>query len=103
MSHQYVFKRGDWVTIFSGYYNGSVGTVNSKVFQRNVEYPEELGAAYHVLLDAGKVVTVRVEQVTLRLFAVSPEPGPSTRAGKGWPSPLREEQPCVSAYLSLQR
>lgn len=32
--------------------------------QRSVDYPEELGAAYHVVLDAGTVVTVLVEQVS---------------------------------------
>ena len=51
--------------IVSGKYAGATGTVDSKVFQRSVDYPEELGAAYHVVLDAGNVVTVRVEQVTL--------------------------------------
>lgn len=37
--------------------------VDSKVFQRSVDYPEKLGAAYHVALDSGTVITVRVAQV----------------------------------------
>lgn len=50
MSHQYRFKRGDRVRIISGKYSGATGTVDSKVFQRSVDYPEELRASYHVVL-----------------------------------------------------
>ena len=63
MSHQYHFRRGDRVKIISGKYAGATGTVDSKVLQRSADYPEELGAAYHVVLGDGRVVTVRVEQV----------------------------------------
>ena len=63
MSHQYGFRRGDRVKIISGKYAGATGTVDSKVFQYSVDYPKELGASYHVVLDGGKVVTVRTEQV----------------------------------------
>ena len=64
MSHQYgFFKHGDKVRIISGKYAGATGTVDSKVFQYGVDYPEELGASYHLVLDVGKVITVRVEQV----------------------------------------
>ena len=63
MSHVYKFVRGDPVRITSGKYAGATGTVDSKVFQYSVDYPEELGASYHVELGDGKVVTVRVEQV----------------------------------------
>ena len=71
MSHQYRFKRGDRVRIISGKHAGTTGTVDSKVFQYSVDFPEDLGAAYHVVLDGGKVVTVRTEQVVgikLRFF-----------------------------------
>ena len=63
MSHQYGFKRADRVRIISGKYAGATGSVDSKVFKRSVDYPEELGAGYHVVLDDAMVVTVRVEQV----------------------------------------
>lgn len=63
MSHAYKFVRGDRVRMISGKYVGATGTVDSKVFQYSVDYPEELGASYHVVLDSGTVVTVRVEQV----------------------------------------
>lgn len=36
--------------------------MDSEVFQY-VDFPEELGASYHVVLDAGKVATVRVGPV----------------------------------------
>ena len=45
MSYQYRFKRGDWVKIISGKYSGATGTVDSKVFQRSMDCPGELGAA----------------------------------------------------------
>jgi len=37
--------------------------VESAVFQRTVDYPDEYSAGYHVVLDDGTVVTVRMEQV----------------------------------------
>ena len=43
MSHQYLFKRGDRLTIVSEYWKGSVGAVDSWVFQRTVDFPEECG------------------------------------------------------------
>ena len=66
VGHFYKFKRGDRVKIVSGKYAGNVGTVDSCVFQRSVDYPDEYGAAYHVILDdedGRRVITVRVEQV----------------------------------------
>ena len=39
--------------IISGKHTGATGTVDSKVFQYSVDYPEELGSAYHVVLDTG--------------------------------------------------
>ena len=71
MSHVYSFKRGDRVRKASGKNAGATGTVDSKVLQRRAHYPEELGAGYHVALDAGKVVTVWVEQVSPLLLQVT--------------------------------
>ena len=63
MGHYYRFKRGDRVTIISGRHKGAIGVVDSAVFQHTVDYPDEYAPSYHVLLDGGRVVTVRVEQV----------------------------------------
>ena len=63
MGHYYHFKRGDPVTIVSGRYQGCTGLVDSAVFQRTVDYPDEYRPGYHVVLDDGTVVTVGVEQV----------------------------------------
>ena len=60
MSYQWRFKRGDPVRIVSGQYSGATGTVDSCVFQRSVDYPEEYAAGYHVVLSDGRVVTVQV-------------------------------------------
>jgi len=37
--------------------------VDSAVFQRTVDYPEEYSAGYHVILDSGPVITVQWDQV----------------------------------------
>ncbi len=63
MGHYYTCKRGDQVTITSGRYQGSQGVVDSAVFQRTVDYPEEYSPGYHVILDSGPVITVRWDQV----------------------------------------
>ena len=63
MSHQYGFKRSDRVKIISGKYSGATGTMDTRVFQYSADYPEELGVSYHVVLDTGAWVTVRVEKV----------------------------------------
>ena len=51
-------KRGDRVTIKGGRYDGAVGTVDSVVFQRTEDQPNEFQHGYHVILDCGRVVTV---------------------------------------------
>ena len=33
------------------------------MFQRTVDYPDELANGFHVMLDAGELVTVRWKQV----------------------------------------
>ena len=63
MGHFYKFKRGDRVRIVSGKYAGSDGWVESAVFQRSVDYPDEYAPGYHLVLDDGTVVTARWNQV----------------------------------------
>ena len=64
MGHYYRFKRGDRVIVTSGSYQGCTGAVDSAVFQRTVDQPDEYAAGYHVVLDNGEVVTVRWDQVS---------------------------------------
>ena len=63
MSYVYKFKRGDRVSIGSGKHAGSEGRVESAVFQRSVDYPDEFAPGYHVVLDDERLVTVRWDQV----------------------------------------
>ena len=56
-------KRGDRIKINGGEYDGTFGTVDSAVFQRTDDQSEELHHGYHVILDCGRVVTVRNVQV----------------------------------------
>ena len=56
-------RRGDRVTIIGGKYAGHHGTVEANVFQRTVDYPDELANGFHVMLDSEELVTVRWEQV----------------------------------------
>ena len=55
----YQFKQGDPVVIASGRYKGHRGVVDSAVFQRNANYPDEFAPGCHVVLDDQRVVTVR--------------------------------------------
>ena len=59
-------RRGDRVTITCGKYAGRTGTIESNVFQRTVDYPDELANGFHVMLDSGELVTVRRNQVRAR-------------------------------------
>ena len=45
-------RRGDRVRITSGKYAGQSGTVESNVYQRTVDYPDEWHNGFHVMLDA---------------------------------------------------
>ena len=56
-------KRGDRVTIKNGKYAGRTGTVESNVYQKTMDYPDEWANGYHVMLDADELVTVRWDQV----------------------------------------
>ncbi len=49
--------------ITTGKYAGQSGTVESNVYQRTVDYPDEWDNGFHVMLDSGVLVTVRWEQV----------------------------------------
>ena len=51
------------MSVISGRYAGRTGTVEANVFQRTVDYPDEFAAGFHLVLDDGEWVTVRVEQV----------------------------------------
>jgi preprotein translocase subunit YajC len=57
-------RRGDRVKIKGGLYDRTVGTVDSVVFQRTEDQLNEFHHGYHVILDSGRVVTVREVQVT---------------------------------------
>lgn len=63
VGHHYKYRRGQRITIRSGRYTGISGAVDSAVFQRTADYPEEFAPGYHVVLDGGKVVTVRWDQI----------------------------------------
>ena len=56
-------RRGGSVIITTGNYAGHIGTVESNVHQRTVDYPHEFANGYHVMLDTEELVTVRWEQV----------------------------------------
>ena len=64
----YRFNRGEAVTIISGCYKGYQGVVDSAVFQRTVDHPDEFSPGYHLILDTGPMVTVRWDYVQ-RLIA----------------------------------
>ena len=64
MGHYYYFSRGDAVTITSGRYKGHTAVVDSAVFQRTVDYPDEHAWGYHLVLDTGPWVTVRWDEVS---------------------------------------
>ena len=65
MGHFYKFKRGDRVRIVAGKHVESEGWVESAVFQRTVDYPDQFAPGYHVVLDDERVVTVRWDQINL--------------------------------------
>ena len=63
MNEIWMRRRGDKVIIISGRYEGHRGTVESNVYQKTVDYPEEWANGYHVMLDREVLVTVRWDQV----------------------------------------
>ncbi len=62
-SMRWIGRRCGRVTITSGKYGGHRGTVESNVYQRTVDFPDELANGYHIMLDIEVLVTVRCEQV----------------------------------------
>ena len=56
-------RRGNRVTITTGKYAGRTGTIESNVYQKTVDYPDEWSNGYHVMLDTEVLVTVRWDQV----------------------------------------
>ena len=65
MGHYYRFKRGDRVVIVSGQRSGMMGVVDSAVFQRTIDHPEDVSPGYHVVLADDAVVTVRWDQAKI--------------------------------------
>jgi len=65
MGHYYRFKRGDRVVIVSGQRSGMMGVVDSAVFQRTIDHPEDVSPGYHIVLADNAVVTVRWDQVKI--------------------------------------
>ena len=65
MGHYYRVKRGDRVVIVSGQRSGMMGVVDSAVFQRTIDHPEDVSPGYHVVLADDAVVTVRWDQVKI--------------------------------------
>ena len=60
---QWLRHRADRVKITIGKYADQTGTVVSHVYQRTLDYADELDSGYHVLLDTEDLVTVRFDQV----------------------------------------
>ena len=63
VSHNYRYKRSDPVCIRWGRYADDVGFIDSAVFQKTVDNPDEYDAGYHVVLGDEKVVIARWDQV----------------------------------------
>ena len=63
VGHDHRFKRDDAGTIAWGRYVGAAGVVDSAVFQRTADYPDEFAPGYRVVLDTGPLITVRWDQV----------------------------------------
>lgn len=62
-SMRWMRRRGDRVKITTGRYAGRTGTIESNVYQRTADYPDEWANGHHVMLDADELVTVRWDQV----------------------------------------
>ena len=58
-------RRGDRIKITTGKYAGHTGTIESNVYQRSVDYPDDLYNGFHVMLDSEELVTVRWDQVVV--------------------------------------
>ena len=57
-------RRGERVIIITGKYAGCHGVVESNVFQKTVDHPEEPNYGFHIILDGDeRVVTIQYDQV----------------------------------------
>ena len=59
MGYFYRYIRGDRAVIVFGKRAGVLGVVDSAVFQRTLDYPDDYSPGYHVILVDDAVVTVR--------------------------------------------
>jgi hypothetical protein len=59
MDHFYRYIRGDRMVIVFGKRAGVLGVVDSAVFQRTLDYPDDYTPGYHVILVDDAVVTIR--------------------------------------------
>ena len=76
-SLRWMRRRGDKVTITAGNYAGHTGTIESNVYQKTVDYPDEWANGFHVTVDTEELVTVRWDQVDV---VNKRGPGVSSRA-----------------------
>ncbi len=60
---QQSFHRGTRVRIIGDSRRGKTGAVDSTVFQKTVDYPDEFAHGFHVFLDDEEWVIVRRDQV----------------------------------------
>jgi hypothetical protein len=51
-------RRCDSVIVTTGNYAGQIGTVESNVHHRSVDYPGEFANAFHEILDAEDLLTL---------------------------------------------
>ena len=56
-------RRGEGVIITNGMYAGHTGAVESNVYQRTADCPDDQANGHHITLDNGELVTVRWEHV----------------------------------------
>ena len=57
-------RRGERVIIIPGKYAGRRGVVESNVFQKTVDHPEERDNGFHIVLAGDEwVVTIRYDQI----------------------------------------
>jgi len=72
---------GTRVRIISGTHQGQTGTVEAQVFQKTVDFPDELAHGYHVTLDDGTWGTVKRDQVVVIAGRSKPLSDSSGRQG----------------------
>lgn len=63
MDIRYRYKRGTRVHILSGIYQGLTDTVESCVFQTSIDHQDERAPGYHVILQDGRVSTIRWDKL----------------------------------------